>query len=100
MPDTGHSSVFVPGITHEPLIQMKRNKLAPRRQKHIGKVLKAARIRKNLRAEEVGKRCNVSRSRVYQWENQRSVFEKNIPSLAKALGIPVEILERENIKKA
>ena len=83
---------------HEPLIQIERNKLAPRR--HIGKVLKAARVRKNLKAEEVGKRCNVSRSRVYQWEKGRHVFEKNIPALAKVLGIPVEILERENIKKA
>jgi transcriptional regulator with XRE-family HTH domain len=76
----------------------KRNKLAPRR--HIGKVLKAARIRKKLKAEDVGKRCNVSRSRVYQWEKDRYVSEKNIHVLAKALGIPVKILERENIKKA
>jgi transcriptional regulator with XRE-family HTH domain len=69
-------------------------------RRHIGKILKAARVKKNLRAEDVGKRCNVSRSRVYQWEKGRHVFEKNIPALAKVLGIPVETLERENIKKA
>jgi transcriptional regulator with XRE-family HTH domain len=73
--------------------------LAARRRKHIGKILKEARIRKKLKAEDVGKRCNVSRSRVYQWEKGRHVFEKNIPALAKVLGIPVEVLERENIKK-
>lgn len=70
------------------------------RKKHIGKVLKAARLKKNLSAEEVGRRCNVSRSRVYQWEKQRYVFPKNIPTLARALGVPQSTLEAENIKKA
>ena len=69
-------------------------------RKNIGKILKEARIKKNLDATEVGRRCNVSRSRVYQWEKGRYVFEKNIPALAKTLGIPAEVLERENIKKA
>jgi transcriptional regulator with XRE-family HTH domain len=83
---------------HEPLTRTKRNKLAPRR--HIGKILKAARLRKNLNAEEVARRCNVVRSRIYGWEKGNYVFEKNIPALSKALGIPIEILERANIKKA
>jgi len=70
-----------------------------RPKKHIGKLLKEARLRRKLTAEEVGKRCNVSRSRVYQWEKQRYVFPKNIEPLAKALNIPKSKLEAENIKK-
>lgn len=69
------------------------------RKKHIGKLLKEARLRRKLSAEEVGRRCNVSRSRIYQWEKQRYVFPKNIEPLAKALNIPKSKLEAENIKK-
>jgi transcriptional regulator with XRE-family HTH domain len=70
-----------------------------RQKKHIGKLLKEARLRRRLSAEEVGRRCNVSRSRVYQWEKQRYVFPKNIEPLARALRIPKSKLEAENIKK-
>lgn len=70
-----------------------------RQKKHIGKLLKEARLRRKLSAEEVGRRCNVSRSRVYQWEKQRYVFPKNIEPLARALNIPKSKLEAENIKK-
>ena len=80
--------------------QMMRERSSEMRpKKHIGKLLKEARLRRKLSAEEVGKRCNVSRSRVYQWESQRYVFPKNIEPLAKALNIPKSKLEAENIKK-
>ena len=68
-------------------------------KKHIGKVLKAERLKLKLSAEDVGCLCNVSRSRVYQWESGRYVFPKNIPMLARALGIPPKILEAENLSK-
>jgi transcriptional regulator with XRE-family HTH domain len=67
------------------------------RQKHIGKVLKAARMRQHLTAEEVGHRCNVSRSRVYQWEAERYVFPKNLPMLALALHLSLKRLQAENV---
>lgn len=79
--------------------QMRRERSLEMRKKHIGKLLEEARKRRNLTADEVGRRCNVSRSRVYQWEKQRSVLPKNIEPLAKALGIPKSKLEAENIKK-
>lgn len=69
------------------------------KKKHIGKLLKEARLRRKLTAEEVGRRCNVSRSRVYEWEKQRYVFHKNIPPLAKALRIAKSKLEAENLTK-
>lgn len=67
------------------------------RQRHIGKVLKTARIRLHLSAEEVGHRCNVSRSRVYQWEAERYVFPKNLPMLALALRLSLKRLQAENV---
>ena len=70
-----------------------------RPKKHIGKLLKEARLRRNLSAEEVGRRCNLSRSRIYQFEKERSIISKNIEPLAKALKIPKSTLEAENIKK-
>jgi len=70
-----------------------------RQRKHIGKLLKEARLRRKLTAEEVGRRCNVSRSVVYKWEKERYVFPKNIEPLARALNIPKSKLEAENIKK-
>jgi len=69
------------------------------RKKHIGKLLKEARLRRKLSAEEVGRRCNLSRSRIYQFEKERSIISKNIEPLAKALNIPKSKLEAENIKK-
>ena len=69
------------------------------RKKHIGKLLKEARLRRKLSAEEVGRRCNLSRSRIYQFEKERSIISKNIEPLAKALQIPKSKLEAENIKK-
>ena len=79
--------------------QMRHERSSEMRKKHIGKLLKEARLRRKLSAEEVARRCNVSRSRVYQWEKQRHVFPKNIEPLAKALNIPKSKLEAENIKK-
>lgn len=73
--------------------------MAPRRRKHIGNFLKIARKRKRLKAEDLGRLCNVSRSRIYLWEQGRYVFPKNIPILAKALSVPVQALEAENVKK-
>ena len=69
------------------------------KKKHIGKLLKEARLRRKLSAEEVGRRCNVSRARVYQWERERYVSRKNIQSLAKALRIAKAKLEAENLKR-
>jgi len=69
------------------------------RKKHIGKLLKEARLRRKLSAEEVGRRCNVSRSRIYAWEKERYVSRKNIQSLAKALRIAKAKLEAENLTR-
>lgn len=68
------------------------------KKKHIGKLLKEARLRRKLTADEVGRRCNVSRSRVYEWEKQRYVFHKNLGPLAKALRIALAKLEAENLQ--
>ena len=69
------------------------------KKKHIGKLLKEARLRRKLSAEEVGRRCNVSRSRIYAWEKERYVSRKNIQSLAKALRIAKAKLEAENLTR-
>jgi len=79
--------------------QMRWERSSVVRKKHIGKLLKEARLRRKLSAEEVGRRCNLSRSRIYQFEKERSIISKNIEPLAKALNIPKSKLEAENIKK-
>jgi transcriptional regulator with XRE-family HTH domain len=67
-----------------------------RKQQKIGQVIKAARVKLELSAEDVAAKCNVSRSRVYQWESQDYVMPKNFTALANALNIPVKLLERSN----
>lgn len=67
-----------------------------KKQAKIGEIIKTARQRLNLKAEEVGAMCNVSRSRIYQWEAADYVFPKNLHTLSSALGIPVEKLEQAN----
>lgn len=62
----------------------------------IGVLLKCARMKLKLSADEVGSRCNVSRSRVYQWEAETYVFPKNLPTLSAALHIPVSRLKAAN----
>lgn len=67
-----------------------------KKNKTIGQVIKAARVKLNLTADEVGERCNVSRSRVYQWEAQEYVFPKNLPALADALHVSMRRLKAVN----
>lgn len=64
--------------------------------KHIGRLIKQARKKKHLKAEDVAVRCNVSRSRVYQWELSKSVLPKNLKSLSEALDISLKRLRDEN----
>lgn len=66
----------------------------PRR--HIGRLIETARKIRGLTADEVGRRCNVTRSRVYQWEKQAFILPKNLPWLARALGMPLKMLLIEN----
>lgn len=65
-------------------------------QKTIGALLRAARVREGLTADEVAARCNVSRSRVYQWEAGDYVFPKNLAPLSSALHVPVKKLQAAN----
>lgn len=66
------------------------------KKKSISDVIKAARTRLKLSADDVAARCNVSRSRVYQWEAQGYVFPKNLPALSAALQVPVRRLKATN----
>lgn len=65
-------------------------------KKHIGKLIKTKRVLLNMSADEVAERCNVSRSRVYQWEAAPYVFPKNLRALSAALQIPLERLKAMN----
>lgn len=65
-------------------------------KKTIGEVIKRARIRLNLTAEEVAVECNVSRSRVYQWEAGEYVFPKNLPALSRVLQVSQRTLKATN----
>ena len=67
-----------------------------RRKKTIGQIINAARIKKGLKAEEVGEACNVSRARVYMWEKKRHIIAKNLKHLSAVLGIPLKRLEKAN----
>lgn len=62
----------------------------------IGEVLKAARTKRNLKAEELAKLVNVSRARIYMWEQGDYVMEKNIGPLAQALHISEKRLREVN----
>ena len=64
--------------------------------KHIGKMLKAARLKLGLKAAEVGAACNLTRSRIYGFEASRFILPKQLPGLAKALRVPLEQLQAEN----
>jgi transcriptional regulator with XRE-family HTH domain len=67
-----------------------------RTTKTIGQVIKEARIKLKLTADEVGEACNVSRSRIYQWEAGNFVFPKNLKLLAAALRLSKKRLETVN----
>lgn len=62
----------------------------------IGEAIKTARVKLNLSADQVGQLCNVSRSRVYQWEAQEYVFPKNLAALAAALHVSLRRLKAMN----
>ncbi len=64
--------------------------------KHIGRLIYFGRVFQHLTADEVARRCNVTRSRVYQWEQQDFILPKNLAPLAVALGLPLRTLELAN----
>jgi transcriptional regulator with XRE-family HTH domain len=66
------------------------------RQKHIGRLLETARKIRGLTADLVALSCNVTRGRVYQWEKEKFVLPKNLPSLAAILQMPLSMLIAEN----
>lgn len=67
-----------------------------RHKQKIGELLKRAREHRKLSADDVARQCNVSRSRVYQWEAQNYVFPKNLPALSAVLHIPIKRLKATN----
>jgi transcriptional regulator with XRE-family HTH domain len=72
---------------------------AVKKDVRIGDVIKRARTRKKLKAEQVGALCNVSRTCVYQWEEADFIKPKNFKNLSAALGISVERLAQVNGKR-
>jgi hypothetical protein len=70
----------------------------PQLMKHIGKVLKGARLARRLTADEVGAAMSphLSRSRIYQFGKSRFVLPKNLRYLSKVLRIPLSTLQAEN----
>ncbi len=66
------------------------------KRKHIGHLIRDARIRKGLKADDVAAACNVSRSRVYSWEQSNFVLPKNLKPLSQALKIPLKRLMSAN----
>jgi transcriptional regulator with XRE-family HTH domain len=64
--------------------------------KTIGQMIKAARVKKGLKAEQVAEACNVSRARVYMWETQEHIMAKNLNALSTILDIPLARLEKVN----
>lgn len=73
--------------------------MAKRENLKIGDVIKRARERKELTADEVAALCNVSRAMVYQWEGSSFILRKNFPALSAALGISIKHLNRVNGKR-
>src|SRR5258708_6544366 len=63
-------------------------------EKHIGKRLKAARLKLGLKAAEVGAACNLTRSRIYGFEASKFILPKQLPGFAKALRIPPDGRDR------
>lgn len=64
--------------------------------KTIGEVIKRARERRGLTADEVAAKCNVARSSVYQWEASSYILPKNFKALAPVLGVTEKYLIRRN----
>lgn len=66
------------------------------KRRHIGKLLSRRRRDLGLTAVDVAKFCNVTRGRVYQWEQEKKVLQKNLGALSMVLRIPLPTLLEEN----
>jgi transcriptional regulator with XRE-family HTH domain len=62
----------------------------------VGVIIKNARIKQNKRAIEVADACGVTQECVFQWERRTYIIAKNIPKIAKALGISERRLKTAN----
>lgn len=70
------------------------------KKEHIGEVIKRKRQRLKLRADHIAEHCNVSRSRVFQWEKDAYIMPKNLPALSLVLAIPMKRLLAANGSRA
>lgn len=75
---------------------MAKSRKEKKKGKHIGELIKAARKRRKMKADLVGELCNVSRSRIYQWESSTFIKPKNFKALSQTLGISLKRLIAEN----
>jgi hypothetical protein len=62
----------------------------------VGDIIKSARKKQNKRADEVAKACDVSQECVFLWERRTYIIDKNLPKIAKALGISLRRLKIAN----
>ncbi len=71
-----------------------------KKKERIGEVIRGKRKRLGLQAEIIAAHCNVSRGRVYQWEQNGYILPKNLPALSLVLNIPMKRLLAANGSRA
>lgn len=71
-----------------------------KKKERIGEVIRGKRKRLGLQAEHIAAHCNVSRGRVFQWEQDDYILPKNLPALSLVLGIPMKRLQAANGSRA
>jgi transcriptional regulator with XRE-family HTH domain len=62
----------------------------------VGGLIKAARIKLNLRAEDIAAICYVTPECVFQWERRYYVSDAKLPLIAQAYNIPFKRLKTVN----
>jgi len=68
-------------------------------RKHIGKLIEALRLKREMTRPELGERCNVSQMTIHRWERSQLVLPKYFKGLSLALRVSVKRLEAENRDK-
>jgi transcriptional regulator with XRE-family HTH domain len=65
----------------------------------IGEVIKRAREKKGMSADDVAAACYVARSTVFLWEASDFIMPKNLRILAPVIGLSFKYLNRINGKR-
>lgn len=70
--------------------------MAKKKTLSIGEFIRTTRLKKGILLFQFAEAAMIARPTVYRWEKAKYIHEKNLPHIARALGVKVDQLRELN----